>query len=72
MALSVRCPLGHPYTSADYYMNWPEGAPHCPICFEEWKFQKRLREYGDKAFPYSASSGISSTETYPLWQRKKK
>ncbi len=36
MALIVQCPVGHGYIQADTYTGWPEGAPHCPVCFNEW------------------------------------
>jgi len=37
MALSLVCQkCGTSYVSADIYKDWPEGAPYCPKCFEEW------------------------------------
>jgi hypothetical protein len=36
MALQVKCSEGHSYIQADIYEDWPEGAPHCPACYEEW------------------------------------
>ena len=68
MAFSVVCRLGHPYISADIYEDWPADMPHCPVCFEEWKFQKRLREYGNKPFPYSNSGSIVS----PILQQEER
>ena len=37
MALNVTCCNSHSYIQADIYSDWPIGAPHCPICFEDWK-----------------------------------
>jgi hypothetical protein len=42
MALSVKCPKGHSYVSGDIYVNWPEEAPHCPVCFKEWENNKDI------------------------------
>lgn len=38
MSMSVQCPKGHNYIQADIYKDWPDGAPHCPECYSEWKF----------------------------------
>jgi len=43
MALNVVCPEGHDYVSVDRYLNWPEGAPHCPVCFEKWSKRKERK-----------------------------
>jgi len=37
MALLTTCKNGHSYTASDMYIDWPKGAPHCPICYEQWK-----------------------------------
>ena len=40
MALLTTCKNGHSYTVADMYVDWPQGAPHCPICYEQWRNTK--------------------------------
>jgi hypothetical protein len=42
MALLVACPNGHTYIHADVYKDWPEDAPYCPACFEEWAKERGL------------------------------
>jgi len=42
MSLSVKCPKGHSYVSGDIYVNWPEEAPRCPVCFKEWEQYKNI------------------------------
>ena len=37
MALLATCKNGHSYTAADMYVDLPQGAPHCPICYEQWR-----------------------------------
>jgi len=42
------CPKGHKYNESSEYIDWPEGAPHCPFCFREWddrRIAKLLKAY---------------------------
>jgi hypothetical protein len=36
MSYNTWCKKGHSFVAADIYKDWPDGAPHCPICFVEW------------------------------------
>ena len=36
------CDKGHQYSAADYYVDWPEGLPKCPVCRKEWAYSNTL------------------------------
>jgi hypothetical protein len=36
MAYNTSCKNGHSFIAADIYEDWPDDAPHCPICYEKW------------------------------------
>ncbi len=36
MAYHTSCKSGHSFIAADIYENWPNDAPHCPVCFVKW------------------------------------
>jgi len=36
------CDKGHEYSAADYYIDWPEGLPKCPVCRKEWARREAL------------------------------
>jgi hypothetical protein len=58
MTLTVGCPNGHIYDQYDIYGDWPEGAPYCPMCYEEWYKEK----YGKYTSNYE--NAVKEQESY--------